>query len=37
MVDIGRKDVVEHMVDGLVGPLLALLATQEVHEVENDA
>ena len=37
IVDIGRKDVVEHMVDGLIGPSLALLATQEVHEVENDA
>ena len=37
MVDIGRKDVVEHMVDGLVGPLLALLATKEEHGVKNNA
>ena len=37
IVDIGRKDVVEHMIDGLIGPSLALLATKEDHGVDNDA
>ena len=37
MVDISGKDVVEHVVDERVGPLLALLATKVVHGVEYDA
>ena len=37
MVDIDRKNVVEHIVDGQDGPSLALLATKEVHGVKNDA
>jgi hypothetical protein len=37
MVDIAGKDVVEHVVDKDVRPLLALLATKEVHGVKNDA
>ena len=37
MVDIAGKDVVEHIVDGLDGPSLALLATKEVHGVKYDA
>ena len=37
MVDISGKDVVEHVVDERVGPLLALLATKVVHGVKYDA
>ena len=37
MVDISRKDVVEHVVDQDVRPLFALLATKEVHGVKYDA
>ena len=37
MVDIDRKNVVEHIVDSQDGPSLALLATKVVHSVKNDA
>ena len=37
IIDITGKNVVEHVVDKHVGPMLALLATKVVHGVENDA
>jgi hypothetical protein len=37
IIDIAGKDVVEHVVDKDVRPLLALLATKVVHGVKYDA
>ncbi len=37
IIDIAGKYVVEHIVDGQDGPLLALLATKVVHGVKYDA